>query len=209
MGYGLVTTYLVGWIVVFGSFVFFYHRNKALAASKIEPWFKECKSKELYIKLLQVDPPVDEHLLKAALLRRAMAVVERVLKMREQKPPLTTLLKNGSIGEEVWNSFCLAESALEEEVIEVMQEADTFNEGWGQTIYQTASEMFGHERSRAHQIEVERLRVNEREANKKIVAWKKEMDASLKQDEEKNSKEMADKLIAEEKTTVRSRKNKS
>ncbi|KAI0242646.1 Translocation protein S66, partial [Massospora cicadina] len=129
--------------------------------------------------------------------------------MREQKPPLTTLLKNGSIGEEVWNSFCLAESALEEELVEVMQEADTFNEGWGQTIYQTASEMFGHERSRAHQIEIERLRSTEREANKKIVAWKKEMDASLRKDEEKHSNEVAAQLIAEEKSTMRSRKKKS
>lgn len=209
MGYAVVTTYLVGWVVVFGSFVFFYHRNKSMAASRIEPWFEDSKSKELYITLLQADPPVDDHLLKAALLKRAMTVVERVLKMREQKPPLTQLLKNGSIGEEVWNSFCLAEAALEEEVVEVMQEADTFNDGWGQTIYQTASEMQGHERARSHQIEVERLRVTGRDADKKIVAWKAEMDESLKKDKAKLVKENAEKLIAEESSGLRNRQVKS
>ncbi|KAI9296245.1 hypothetical protein K502DRAFT_364302 [Neoconidiobolus thromboides FSU 785] len=208
MGYGLVTTYLVGWIVVFGSFVFFYHKNKALASSKLEPWFGENKYKELYIKLLSADPPVDDYLLKAALLRRAMTVVERVLKMREQKPPLSQLLKNGSIGEDVWNSFLLAEAELETEVVEVMEEADTFNEGWGQSIYQTASEMHGHDRARSHQMEVERLRSSEREVNKKIVQWKEEMDESLRKRDAENA-EIAAKELIEDENKLRNRKTKA
>lgn len=133
--------------------------------NKLQDWFPHHKFKDVYISLLQAEPAVDEHLLKAALLRRAMTVVDRVLKLREQKPPLNQLMKSGSIGEEVWNQFLKAEAEIEQEVMEVMAEANTFNEGWGRSIYQTASEMVQHEKLRSAQIEVERLRVAEQEVN--------------------------------------------
>lgn len=132
----------------------------------MEDWFPEHKYKHIYTSLLQVNPPVDDHLLKSALIRRAMTVVDRVLQLREQKPPLNQLMKSGSIGEEVWNQFCKAEAEIEQEVMEVIEEANTFNEGWGKSIYQTASEMVQHDKIRKAQVEVERLRLAEKEVNK-------------------------------------------
>src|SRR5689334_12651320 len=128
MGALLVSSYIIGWLVVFGTFVRFYHRRKAEAMSQLQPWFGDHKYKQVYISLLQVEPPVDEFLLKSALLRRAMTVVDRVLQLREQKPPLSQLMKAGSIGEEVWNQFLKAESEIEQEVMEVIEEANTFND---------------------------------------------------------------------------------
>jgi translocation protein SEC66 len=168
-----------------------------LAASKVKPWFDNWKSREIYISLLQTESP-DEYLLKAALLRRAMTVVTRVLQMREQRPPLSKLLKQGSIGEDVWNSFQKAEEELEQEVMEVVQEADTFNQGWGKSIYQTASEMIAHEKLRTTQINFERLRAAERDVNAQRAVWKKELDQAQLAMKEKISAATAKELIDEE-----------
>lgn len=80
-------------------------------------------------------------LLKAALLQRAVEDVRRIWRLREDKPALSALLQKGSVGDEVWNRFISAEKEIEAEVVEVVGEANTFKEGWGQFIFNTASEM--------------------------------------------------------------------
>jgi len=88
-------------------------------------------------------------LLKSALVRRAMADVQRVLKIREDKPALQNLLQKGSVGDDLWNSLLAAERELEAEIVEVVAEANTFAEGWGSVIFQTAHEMIANEKMRA------------------------------------------------------------
>jgi translocation protein SEC66 len=78
-----------------------------------------------------------------------MADVQRVLKIREDKPALQNLLQKGSVGDDVWNSLLAAERELEGEIMEVMAEANTFVDGWGQIIFQTANEMIANEKMRA------------------------------------------------------------
>lgn len=99
--------------------------------------------------LQQSDPPVHEALLKAALIRRAMANVARVVKLREDKPALQNLLQKGSIGDDLWNSLLQAEKELEAEIMEVVAEANTFVEGWGTIIFQTAGELVANEKMRS------------------------------------------------------------
>jgi len=79
-------------------------------------------------------------------LRRAMADVQRVLKVREDKPALQNLLQKGSVGDDLWNSLLAAEKELEAEILEVVAEANTFAEGWGSVIFQTANEMIANEK---------------------------------------------------------------
>jgi translocation protein SEC66 len=76
--------------------------------------------------------------LKAALVRRAIADVQRILRIREDKPALQNLLQKGSIGDDLWNSLLAAEKEL----------------------FQTASEMVANEKTRVivEQIPVERAR---------------------------------------------------
>jgi len=88
-------------------------------------------------------------LLKSALLRRAMENVQRVLRIREDKPALQNLLQKGSIGDDLWNSLLNAEKELEAEIMEVVAEANSFVEGWGQVIFQSANEMSANEKMRA------------------------------------------------------------
>lgn len=44
--------------------------------------------------------------------------------------------------------FAAAEKELEAEIMDVVQEANTFRQGWGQMIFQTATEMAHAERTR-------------------------------------------------------------
>jgi translocation protein SEC66 len=96
----------------------------------------------------RTDPPANDALLKSALVRRAMTDVQRVLQIREDKPALQNLLQKGSIGDDLWNSLLAAEGELEAEIMEVIAEANTFVEGWGTVIFQTANEMIANEKMR-------------------------------------------------------------
>lgn len=115
-----------------------------------EPYFPPHRERDIYVSLLQkTDPPAPESLLKAALVRRAMTDVTRILRLREDKPALQNLLQKGSIGDDLWNSLQAAEKEMEAEILEVVAEANSFAEGWGSMIFQTATEMTHNEKMRA------------------------------------------------------------
>jgi translocation protein SEC66 len=117
---------------------------------RTEPYFASHPERDIYITLLgRTDPPANDALLKSALVRRAMADVQRVIKIREDKPALQNLIQKGSVGDDLWNSLLAAERELEGEIVEVMAEANTFVEGWGAIIFQTANEMIANEKMRA------------------------------------------------------------
>ena len=158
-------------IIIFGGlfvFSFFYRKHTSSTSQRLfslakawskkkrvtvkvyEPYFPSHPERNAYITLLQkTDPPAHDALLKSALVRRAMADVQRVLRIREDKPAMQTLLQKGSIGDDLWNSLLAAEKELEVEIMEVVAEANSFVEGWGQVIFPTANEMLANEKMRA------------------------------------------------------------
>lgn len=117
-------------------------------ARRIESWFPSHPDRDVYISLLSQDPPPSDQLLKAALLRRAVTDVQRIIRIREDKTALTALLAKGSIGDDLWTSFQAAEKELEAEILEVVAESNTFREGWGTIIFQTASEIVQNQKHR-------------------------------------------------------------
>lgn len=118
------------------------------ASRKLEPWFPVHPDRDIYVSLLQCDPPAHDGLIKAALIRRAVADVHRIFRVREDKTALTNLLQRGSIGDDLWTSFQAAEKELEAEILEVVTEAETFKQGWGGLIFQTAVEIVQNEKLR-------------------------------------------------------------
>jgi len=128
---------LVGSLIIFSRV---YRNRTAKRIAQQEPWFPSHPERDVYISLLQQDPQPSDVLLKAALLRRAVTDVQRILTFREDKAALQTLLTKGSIGDDLWNAFLAAEKELEAEIVEVVAEANSFREGWGQFIFQSASE---------------------------------------------------------------------
>ncbi|KAL6309236.1 Sec62/63 complex, subunit Sec66 [Sparassis latifolia] len=137
-------------VVVFGSLLVFSSFYRHHNASKVsEPYFPPHRERNIYVSLLRkTDPPASETLLKAALVRRAMTDVTRIIRIREDKPALQNLLQKGSIGDDLWNSLLAAEKEMEAEILEVAAEANTFVEGWGTVIFQTATEMMHNEKMR-------------------------------------------------------------
>jgi len=137
--------------IVFGGLgVFSYIYRRKTASKSLAPYFPSHAERNAYVTLLQKsDPPASDALLKSALVRRAMADVQRVLRLREDKPALQALLQKGSIGDDLWQSLLAAEKELEAEIVEVVSEANTFVEGWGQVIFPTANEMIANEKMRS------------------------------------------------------------
>jgi translocation protein SEC66 len=138
-------------ILVFGSLYLFSSWYRKRTTHKYsEPYFLSHSDRDVYVTLLgRTNPPANDALLKSALLRRAIADVQRVLKIREDKPALQNLLQKGLVGDELWNSLLAAERELEAEILEVMAEANTFVDGWGSVIFQTANEMIANEKMRS------------------------------------------------------------
>jgi translocation protein SEC66 len=123
--------------------------SRHVSARNYVPWFPTHPDRDAYISLLQqTDPKPSDSLLKAALLRRAVADVRRILRVRDDKAALAALLQKGSIDEELWVNFQQAEKELEAEIVEVVTEANTFVEGWGQIIFQSAGEIVQNEKHR-------------------------------------------------------------
>ncbi|CED84666.1 Preprotein translocase subunit Sec66 [Phaffia rhodozyma] len=124
------------------------YRRRIAAKAETEPWFPSHTSRDLYVSLLQADPAPPEALLKSALLVRAMNDVRRILKIRDDKPALQILIQKGCVGDDLWARFLKAEKELEAEILDVVNEANTFSPAWGPTIFATASEMVQREKAR-------------------------------------------------------------
>lgn len=130
---------LVGSLAVFSNL---YRKRKAAAASSLEPWFPPHLQRNVYLSLLHMEnPKVPDSILKAALLRRATEDIHRIVQIRNAKQALQVLLQRGSVGDDLWQRFQRAEKEIEEELRDVVQEANAFAPNWGQTIFQSASEM--------------------------------------------------------------------
>ena len=82
----------------------------------------------------------------SALLCRAVTDVKRIWQLRDSKQALNILVQKGSLGDETVARFAAAEKELEAEVVDVVAEANTFKQGWGQWIFASASEIAQREK---------------------------------------------------------------
>ncbi|KAJ5641068.1 Pre protein translocase subunit Sec66-domain-containing protein [Penicillium herquei] len=173
---------LIGSLATFSSL---YRKRKAHKAASLEPWFPSHLQRDIYFSLLHLDPSaqkenqkktpaVPESVLKAALLRRATEDIRRVLALRSQKQALSTLLQRGSVGDDLWQRFLRAEKEMEEEVKDVVAEANDYVQGWGQTIFQSANEMIQNEIYRKRMAEQQEKVAEEKEWWSKKKATTKE-----------------------------------
>lgn len=146
--------------------------------------------KEEYIALLNCEPAVPEYHLRAALLRRAMEAVRRLVQVQQEKPALQQLMKTGSIGDDLWREFSAAEQEITAELQEIAMEANTFKDGWGQTIFSTAAQMLEHEKQKQMQTEMKTMlemetlrkqREDEREAKEAKENEVKDQEKRLKE----------------------------
>ncbi|KAJ2158256.1 translocation protein Sec66 [Coemansia sp. RSA 552] len=166
-GTGMLLVYIIGWGVVFGTFVHYYHKRKARALSKLESWYPAHTKRDIYYSLasLRKTQPaaVPEETLRAALFRRAMTDIMRAVDIKMNKQTLSTLVKSGAMSEELLHQFNAAEAENESEMMSVVQEAEKMQKGWGGTIFYAASEMVNNTRLR--ELREEMLKLNFESAN--------------------------------------------
>ncbi|OJD16148.1 hypothetical protein AJ78_03676 [Emergomyces pasteurianus Ep9510] len=152
---------LVGSLATFSSL---YRKRKAAKSTSLTPWFPPHLQRDIYLSLTclheergaskattttsrspstkdKKTPAVPETVLKAALLRRAAEDIRRLIELRTQKQALAGLLQKGSVGDDLWQRFLRAEKEMEEEVRDVVGEANHLVPNWGTTIFQSANEM--------------------------------------------------------------------
>ncbi|KKY16423.1 putative translocation protein [Phaeomoniella chlamydospora] len=129
-----------------GTFSSLYRKRKAAKSLHLAPYFPPHTPRDIYLTLLHTDSPKPpDSIIRSALILRACENVRRILAIRLRKPALQTLLARGSVGDDLWQRLVRAEKELEEEVKDVVNEANALANGWGQTIFQTASEMVNRE----------------------------------------------------------------
>ncbi|KAJ5177513.1 uncharacterized protein N7500_000212 [Penicillium coprophilum] len=144
---------LLGSLATFSSL---YRKRKSHKAASLEPWFPAHLQRDIYFSLLHLEPSttstnekeasaIPDSILKASLLRRAAEDIRRIMALRSQKQALTTLVQRGSVGDDLWQRFQRAEKEMEDEVKDVVTEANAYAPGWGQTIFQSANEMMNND----------------------------------------------------------------
>ncbi|PVI08096.1 hypothetical protein DM02DRAFT_608202 [Periconia macrospinosa] len=143
---------LVGSLYTFSSI---YRKRTAAKAASLEPWFPPHIQRNIYLSLLHMDEPkCPDSILKAALLRRATEDITRIMAIRNAKQALQVLLQRGSVGDDLWQRFQRAEKEIEDELRDVVTEANAFAPNWGQTIFQSASEMLQNDQIRERVTEI-------------------------------------------------------
>ncbi|PWY71458.1 translocation protein [Aspergillus heteromorphus CBS 117.55] len=177
---------LLGSLATFSSL---YRKRKAMKSFTLEPWFPPHAPRDIYFSLMHLDPTtaspsggkdkkapaVPDSVLKAALLRRAIEDIKRVMALRVQKPALAMLLQRGSVGDDLWQRFLRAEKEMEDEVKDVVAEANAYAPGWGQTIFQSANEMLNNAILR------ERVEKQQAKLQEEKQSWEKKKDGYLKE----------------------------
>ncbi|KAH7035052.1 translocation protein-like protein [Microdochium trichocladiopsis] len=131
------------------TFSTIYRKRKASRSASLEPWFGQHLSRNIYLSLLHLDPEdgkekapkVPDSVIRAALLRRAVEDIQRIIQIRTSKQALNGLLQRGSIGDDLAQRFARAEKEVEEELKDVVSEANALYPGWGQIIFQSANEI--------------------------------------------------------------------
>ena len=175
-------SYLTILILSLATFSHLYRRRKALQTAKLEPWFPEHTTRNIYLTLLEQASAgksdskekggsIPDSLLRAALLQRSTTNIRRLVQLRGQKPALTSLQQRGSIGDDLVQRFNFAEKEMEAELRDCVAEANALcppgnngvqGQGWGQSLFQSAGEIVNQENVRAGIAIIEKEREQER-----------------------------------------------
>jgi translocation protein SEC66 len=153
-------------VVIVGSLITFssvYRKRKAAKSAGLAPWFPPHMQKNIYLSLLHIQPgegkeksiAVPDSVVRAALLKRAVEDIHRIIQIRAAKQACSSLLARGSVGDDLWQRFLRAEKEMEEELRDVVLEANALAPNWGQTIFQSANEIAANNQFRKRLEEIQ------------------------------------------------------
>ncbi|KAI0974638.1 Sec62/63 complex, subunit Sec66 [Xylaria arbuscula] len=178
------------------TFSTIYRKRKAVQGATLDPWFPPHLQRNVYLSLLHLEPEagqekapkVPDSVIRSALLRRAVEDIRRIIQIRTSKQALNTLLQKGSVGEDLNHRFLAAEKEIEEELRDVVSEANALAPGWGQIIFQTANEIAGNTNLRTRLEEIEgRVEADKQWWDKRKEAIREDFMKELEEDSAKGS----------------------
>ncbi|KAI3328944.1 Sec62/63 complex, subunit Sec66 [Xylariaceae sp. AK1471] len=178
------------------TFSTIYRKRKAAENANLEPWFSPHLQRNIYLSLLHMEPEagqekapkIPDSVIRAALLRRAVEDIRRIIQIRTSKQALNTLLQRGSVGEDLNQRFLAAEKEIDEELRDVVSEANALAPGWGQTIFQSANEITANIMLRTRLEEIEgRVEADKQWWEKRREAIQKDFMKELEEDSAKGS----------------------
>ncbi|KAL5614605.1 hypothetical protein BROUX41_004703 [Berkeleyomyces rouxiae] len=183
-------TVLLSSLMAFSSI---YRKRKAAESANLAPWFPPHLQRNIYLSLLHMipdnsnekekSPRVPDSVIRAALLRRAVEDIHRLIQVRAAKQALTSLLAKGSVSDDLSQRFQRAEKDMEDELRDVVMEANALAPNWGQTIFQSANEIAANEAFRTKLAEVESQTEGDKEWwAKRKLAIKEELLLELDQE---------------------------
>ena len=135
-GASLILGYSIFWLLVFYLAYRYFNRKKKDTS---EEYFGNVHAeREAYLQAVNSSTEVDENTLRRLLLRRAMTDIRRLWKLQADRESIYSLMRSSALEESVWQSFKAAESGIQQEILRVQAEAETFKEGWSETILKEA-----------------------------------------------------------------------
>ncbi|TQV95697.1 translocation protein (Sec66) [Cordyceps javanica] len=142
------------------TFSTIYRKRKAAESANLAPWFGPNLQRNVYLSLLHMEPEegkegVPDSVLKAALVRRAVEDIQRLIQIKTAKQACSALLQRGSVGDDLWQRFQRAEREMEDELRDVVTEANALAPTWGHSIFQSAHEIASNTRLRESLAEIE------------------------------------------------------
>lgn len=101
-----------------------------MQSATLAPWFPTHLQRDIYLTLLHMEPEagsekavkVPGSVIRAALLRRAVEDIHRIIQVRSAKQACTSLLQRGSVSDDLWQRFLRAEKDMEDELRDVVLE---------------------------------------------------------------------------------------
>ncbi|KAH7326551.1 Sec62/63 complex, subunit Sec66 [Stachybotrys elegans] len=171
MGLALPFAYVLVLVGAFATFSRIYRQRKAAQSANLAPWFGPHLQRNVYLSLLHLTPDesseksprVPDSVLRAALLRRAVEDIHRLIQIKSAKQACSSLLQRGSVGDDLWQRFQRAEKEMEEELRDVVTEANALSPNWGQSIFQSAHEIASNSRVRDRLNEIQAQTQSEKE----------------------------------------------
>jgi translocation protein SEC66 len=148
-GLALPFAYLIVLSGALMTFSTIYRKRKAAQSANLAPWFGPHLQRNIYLSLLHMgsdegdekSPRIPDSVLRAALLRRAVEDIHRLIQIKTAKQACSSLLQRGSVGDDLWQRFQRAEKEMEEELRDVVTEANALAPNWGQSIFGSAHEI--------------------------------------------------------------------
>lgn len=194
-GLVMAFSYLSFIVLVLYLFKRYYNSGKGKNGPESENWLGRHAEKEEYQRLCQLDS-TDDDTLRKALMKRVMADVRRMWKLNDERDSVNQLMKNGALSEKIWNAFKQAEKEMEIEFIEVQAEAETFKDGWSQTIIKEAVDfcrldMFRQQQLKSREEQEKQTKDDQRRSKQK------DHEKRIKKEQEERARIMTEKYLSQ------------